>query len=79
MAYYNIPTTGATTREDALREFARRNTPEGGYRVKLTQRELENMKSRLNLEGVCYQSGHGVEVYLNWDEMTEADMALITQ
>jgi hypothetical protein len=43
MAYYNIPTTGATTREDALREFARRYTPQGGHRVKLTGLELAKL------------------------------------
>jgi len=75
MAYYNVPTTGAATQAEALREFARRNTPEG--RTKLTRDELEALQGRL--EGVCYEGDGGSTVYLAWADLDRADLALIVK
>lgn len=75
MAFYNVPTPGAATKTEALREFARRNTPEG--RDKLTEAQFERIQERL--QGVCYQGDGGHEVYLTWAELSAADLSIIRE
>jgi hypothetical protein len=75
MAYYNVPTTGAATRRQALREFARRESP--ATRQKLTSDEFRNLQD--DLEGLCYQGNGGATVYIRWADLTNADVNLIVK
>lgn len=77
MGFYNVPSEGALTREEALRKFARRNTPERGNRVRFTEAEFERVKKWV--EGICYQGDYGSEIFISWDEMTATDLNLILE
>jgi hypothetical protein len=75
MSFYNVPTSGAATQKQAMAEFARRNTPTGVKRNKLTRDELDLLQQEY--DGLCYQGDFGKTVHVRWEEFTEADWNVV--